>query len=146
MDRFSDVAKMLEIIPKFMGYFDRSMTSDLLKKLKKAEFKTLVRLLEQPGMPMQHYAKLANVEGGSFTYITDKLVKKGFIERIHDEDDKRKIILVLTETGLEMTNLLRTEIENSVAKRLDCLDENDLNNIQTASSILENILGKLENQ
>ena len=48
---------------------------------------------------------LATGEGRSnMTRITDELVKKGLIKRVASEEDRRRIDLSLTETGIELLN------------------------------------------
>lgn len=145
MDRHEEVAKMIRIIPKLNGYLHRHFMPTFAANIKKAEWKTLIELWANPDMPMQYYSKVANVEGGSFTYIANKLERKGFVKRIRDNKDKRKTTLELTDLGREMTTQFRSEFQAHVKKQIVCLNNDELNEFQKATQILEKILNKLEN-
>ena len=63
------------------------------------EFKTLMALLENGDTPIQEIAKEVLLTSGSMTYIADKLVDKGFVEKIQLPEDNRVFKLSLTKNG-----------------------------------------------
>ena len=63
---------------------------------------------------MKHYAHAAGIEYGSFTYLTDKLEKKGLIRRCAAQD-KRCTTLCLTPEGTRGAKALRTQFDAHVA-------------------------------
>ncbi len=59
-----------------------------------------VSILEKENMnTMANTAKILSVSPGSLTTAVNALVKKGYIKRCHDENDRRRVLVSLTETG-----------------------------------------------
>ena len=63
------------------------------------DFGILLRLLKQETMKQSEIASLMMRDKTTITRRIDGLVKKGFVERKTDANDRRKILLQLTEGG-----------------------------------------------
>lgn len=48
--------------------------------------------------------KLLRVTSGTITYRIDRLEKEGFVKRIPDPDDRRSVVVELTQRGLEVVD------------------------------------------
>ncbi len=59
--------------------------------------------------PMSQIARFLGLEKGSFTPIANRLTDWGYITRESDDTDKRKALLVLTESGLDFARRVREE-------------------------------------
>jgi DNA-binding MarR family transcriptional regulator len=114
--------------------------------LNKTEFVTLMELKTYPGMPMKHYQYAAGIESGSFTYLADDLEKKGVARRVPAEDDKRKTVLELTDTGSRMADVILARADVHVSKKLASLSDSQRAEFAAAMSVLEDILTQLEKQ
>lgn len=56
------------------------------------------------------------------TRLADRLVRKGWVERVHGGADRRKIHLCITDTGMELLGRLNY-VEDEVERLLACLSE-----------------------
>lgn len=69
------------------------------------EFKTL-HMLRRGGSPYREtpggLAKQLGMSAAALTNRLDALERRGFIERAHDRDDRRKVVATLTPTGNEL--------------------------------------------
>ncbi len=92
---------------------------------------------------LQHYMILKVLEGNKHLYVTefvdrlgitksqmtalvDKLIKMGYVSRINDIDDRRKIYLSVTKNGEEITSKINQSIDNQINNHLtsNCNNKN----------------------
>ncbi|MCB1142358.1 MAG: MarR family transcriptional regulator [Leptospiraceae bacterium] len=72
---------------------------------------------------------LAREMGVSASYITsisDKMIKKGYIERIRPETDRRTVKIQLTKTGKNLYLLLDIKIQKHLNNKFDSLTNQEL--------------------
>lgn len=74
---------------------------DLLEELTMIEMNTIV-VIGRDGnrKKMSEIANLLGVSAGTPTVTVDRLIKKGFVIRDRDEEDRRQVIVKLSEKGL----------------------------------------------
>jgi MarR family 2-MHQ and catechol resistance regulon transcriptional repressor len=144
VSKHNEIARMLKVLPKMMKYLKGSFMPEMEKVYKKNELITLMEILNNPCKPMKYYVSQVGIENSSFTYIVDKLEKKGLVIRKANENDKRKTVLELTEKGKDITEDLRLQFESHISQRISCLDHKDLLQLEQATLTLEIILNKLE--
>lgn len=141
-----NLAKSLDVLPQLL----KQLTGDFVLKteisLKNAEFHTLMQIKLQQGKTMKYYSEKIDLFDGSFTYIADKLEKKELIERVIDETDKRKKILILTELGSKVITQLQNQFEEHLTNKIMLLNENDKQELFEAIDSLHNIYNKLRKQ
>ena len=85
-------------------------------------------------------AKRFNVTTPTITRMVDGLVEKGYVERRHDSEDRRRIYLALTDSGLEATRSAHQLFRSSVAHFLSPLSERQLADIIVACEHLQSLL------
>jgi len=78
------------------------------------------------------------------THIIDKLVSLGMVERTIDEDDRRVINVVLTNTGRKIMRQCDAIIRSSVKQSLSALDDKDIEEMSAALSKLAEIGSKIK--
>jgi len=65
------------------------------------EFFVLFALDSNGPMTIQDIGAKINMTSGTMTYVIDKLEKKGYIKRVRCDEDRRRIYIELTESGIE---------------------------------------------
>jgi DNA-binding MarR family transcriptional regulator len=136
---------MLRIFPEMMRALRCGFTPDIGIPINHTEFRTVMELYFNPGMPMKHYARTAGVEYGSFTYLADKLEEKGLIRRCSAQD-KRCTTLCLTPEGTRSAEELRAQFDAHAAARLEALNAEERAELKAAVRTLEHTLERLERQ
>ncbi|MNI05902.1 putative HTH-type transcriptional regulator YusO [compost metagenome] len=74
-------------------------------------------------------ADTLDVKPSAITVMTDRLVQSGYVQRRHDENDRRAVLLSVTELGEEICNkardktreVLRSYLSELTAEELDAL-------------------------
>ncbi len=141
-----EVAKSTNIFSKLMHYFSCTFKPLLDTPIKKNEVRTIIELYYNPGKPMKHYIDSVDMESGSFTYIADKLEKKGIIKRQSCKNDKRANVLNLTEKGELLAKELLNKINLHISHLIKDLDDQDLKQMKNAINSLEKIYEKLNSE
>lgn len=57
--------------------------------------------------------------------LVDKLEKKGYVSRLSNDMDRRKVDIFITEDGLEIANLASLETEALIQKKINNLTEQE---------------------
>lgn len=86
-----------------------------------------------------------DVSPANITGIIDRLEEKGLVKRLRKQGDRRKILIELTEKGIEFSQQLPDLIENKLIKGLSDLDSTEIAGIYTAfNKVVQIIEGSTE--
>ena len=78
-------------------------------KLNPTEFAVLELLYHKGRQPIQKIGQKILLQSGSMTYVVDKLEKRGLLERIFCNEDKRVTYMSITQEGEELINSIFPE-------------------------------------
>lgn len=71
-----------------------------------AQFSVLVRLSEVTTCSQNQLGRLIAMDVATIKGVADRLVKRGLVKRAADPDDKRRSVLSLSQSGLEIVDKL----------------------------------------
>lgn len=74
-------------------------------------------------------SKYLNVDGSSVTRMLDRLEKKQFIQRVSDPEDRRSVLIQLTEEGRDVTLRAIPLAESAIDKLTGCLTFEEKQNL-----------------
>jgi DNA-binding MarR family transcriptional regulator len=100
------------------------------------QFKALLLISEEEGTRMRD---LARKMGGSFsnaTVLVDRLVERGLVERLAEPQDRRVVLVRVSEEGRSLIEQLVTSWRTLSASLLEALDPEDLAKVREALRIL----------
>ena len=100
------------------------------------QFKALILIYEEEGVRMR---ELARRLGGSFsnaTVLVDRLVDRSFVERMADPQDRRVVLVRVTEKGRSLVEQLITAWRTLSPPLLNGLDSEDLTKVSEALRLL----------
>ena len=137
---------MLEIIIELLKKLRENFKPVINVKVNKSEVLTMIEIWKNPGQTIKYYVNAVNLEYGSFTYLADKLVKKGMIERINMQDDKREKTLKLTGKGLTLAKDIHKQFTNHLSKQLGVLNSENFKELNNVIQILDKISKKLDGE
>lgn len=81
----------------------------------------LAALLEKQRIKFKDLADLVNIEGSTLSGIIDRMERKGLVQRLEDYEDRRSILLGLTDKAKEIgPELMQTasQLEEDLKSRL----------------------------
>lgn len=71
---------------------------------------------------MSEIAKKMGHSTAAATGLVDRLQKLGYVARMHAEEDRRKILVMITEKGRRIIRKMREGLASSLAKMLVQMD------------------------
>ena len=107
----------------FIMFTQRSFLLDLSKELNKgnvsyAQFFLLGYLANEDFLTMSDIAKKMGHSTAAATGLVDRLEKLGYVARNHAADDRRKVLVQITNQGEELVSRLRGGIQDNVSQML----------------------------
>ncbi|WP_410510004.1 MarR family transcriptional regulator [Methanosarcina hadiensis] len=88
--------------------------------------------------------KYTGMEKSSLTRMVDDLEKKGIVFRKTDPEDRRKVLVSLTEKGLDCYNRLSLITTEMAEELLQFVDENDVESFMHSLETIVKILRKID--
>lgn len=95
--------------------------------LNPTEFGVLELLHHRGRQPIQKIGQKILLRSGSMTYVVDKLEKRGLLERVFCEEDKRVTYISITESGIELIQLIFPEHAKNIESLMSGLDAEEQN-------------------
>lgn len=137
--------------PNLDQYIDRiqSKYSMVIKKLRNEimqhreiqltgpQFHMLSLIAKEQSCNVTYLAEALVVKPSAITVMIDRLVQNGYVERKHDEQDRRAVLLSITRNGKEVYEQTRRKSREVLAYYFACLDEHE-------KEVLERIIVKFD--
>jgi DNA-binding MarR family transcriptional regulator len=102
------------------------------------QYSVLLRLEDRPRTPSE-VAEIERVSAPSMTRTVASLVDRGYVQRADDPQDRRQVILSLTESGRRLLRDTRRRRDQWLAVRLERLDDDERALLAEATAILERV-------
>ena len=112
-----------EHLADFLMLAQRSCFLDISRelnagKISYAQLFLLGCLAETNSLTMSEIARKMGHSTAAATGLVDRLQKLGYVDRTHAEEDRRKIMVAITESGREQVVKTREGLANSLARML----------------------------
>ena len=115
-----------------------------LKELSKNQPVVLTIIgLEKEIMPST-IGKYVGMDRSSLSRMVDSLEEKGFVWRKNDPEDRRKILISLTEKGERCLEILNKITEEMVAELLSLADEQDFKDFEKSLEVMLRVFKKVD--
>lgn len=111
--------------------------------LRVPEWRVLACLVDNDGLMITRLAKLSLMEQSRMTRIVDQMDTRGWVERVMDSHDKRRVRVKLTPEGRALAEDLVKEARSHEAQLLSALADTDAARVK---SVLRALLSALDRQ
>lgn len=106
--------------------FNRESVKDIRSYgLTQPQFGALECLLHRGPMTIGELSRKMLVSGGNMTCVVDNLEKEGLVHRRHSDEDRRAVIVELTEKGKTMIGKIFPTHAKRIAEIADVLDSEE---------------------
>lgn len=105
-------------------------------ELNPTEFAVLELLFHKGRQPIQKIGQKILLRSGSMTYVVDKLEKKGLLERVFCQEDKRVTYMSITSAGKELIERIFPSHEQNIQELMSALSKEEQ---ETAIELLKKL-------
>jgi DNA-binding MarR family transcriptional regulator len=112
--------------------------------LEVAQYRVLGSLMKSGAHPISEIGRELYISKPYMTVLVDSLMEKGWIERGHDPDDRRVILISITPDGKKHLRRAFEVYRADVKNLLTGLGKNDISRLCSAVEHLKDIFDKLE--
>ena len=114
----------------FIMFTQRSFLLNLSKELNKgnvsfAQFFLLGYLANEPFLTMTDISKKMGHSTAAATGLVDRLEKLGYVNRLHASEDRRKVMVQITQKGHDLVDRMREDITGSLVELMSDLDKDE---------------------
>jgi DNA-binding MarR family transcriptional regulator len=101
----------------------------------------VMSMLERHGdMPMSRLADMIDISLSNATGLIDRMAERGFVERVRVPDDRRVVLVRITESGRKLIDDIEELRAATLRTVLDRLDPDQLDGIARATADLRDAL------
>jgi len=130
---------LMETAPQIMQSIRVEMRRGRGMEISIPQFRTMRFIQRNPDSSLSDLAEHLGLTLPSVSKLVDGLVKQKLISRKASIEDRRKITLLLTETGTSIVDSARANARANLAEKIKSLSDADLETISQAMQILHPI-------
>lgn len=129
-----EVGKMVQHLVRVMQLFER----DQIKPhgFTSSQSYILIELKKSKQLTMNELSEKMNVTTSTMTRLINNLVRDKYVERYKDEDDRRIVLVRLTQGGIEVAEKLELAISDYYRRIVDSLPEGQIDDVLKSVSLL----------
>ena len=125
----------------FVLFTQRSCILNLSHELNRGnisfpQFFLLTYLSSEDYLTMSDIAKKMGHSTAAATGLVDRLEKLGYVERVHAAEDRRKIMVRITQDGVELVAQMRKHIASDLSSIMADMDEEEADSVEHANKAL----------
>lgn len=125
----------------------KTLDDSLSRNLKELGISTtdylIMSILNGTGpIPMQKLRDYVLISSGSITYATNRIIEKGFVMKVQDEEDKRMFYVQLTSEGEEFYHDINEQHLPYISKLLSSFSKEELAEFTNAITHLSDSVEK----
>lgn len=126
MDAYSTFHETLvNLFNDIMELEQKAIITDRFKNITNNDMHIIEAIGDKAAKNMSSIAKTLKVTVGTLTIAINNLVKKGYVNRIRSEKDKRVVLISLSELGKEAYEHHKNFHEKMIKAMLEGLDEQE---------------------
>ena len=131
--------ELMDTAPQIMQTMRIEMRSGRGSDISIPQFRTMRFIQKNPDSSLSHLAEHLGLTLPSVSKLVDGLVNQKLITRKESTADRRKLTLVLTQTGTAIVDSARAAARANLAQKLKDLPDKDLETISQAMQLLHPI-------
>jgi DNA-binding MarR family transcriptional regulator len=127
---------VVDTLPLFSRFIAAEMRRQDKLQISMPQLKLLAFLSRNPGSSLSSAADDLAVTPATASNLVDRLVKRGYISRVEDPSERRKVLLSLTQSGKEHLETCRKFAQACIGVLLADLPQTKLAKVKEGLSIL----------
>lgn len=112
-------------------------------RMSRTEAGLLNMLYERP-FRITELAAREGITQPAVTQLVNRLEARGWVDRVPDPEDRRAVLVELTDVGVEEFEHLQADYRALIRSYMDDLDDDELETLSHALGILDRVVARLE--
>lgn len=129
MTESAPASEVEEVLNGFSEVMSRLMIDHYQKQISELDLTLpqaqVLRVLRRGCLPTGQLASELRISAPAITQLTDRLIRKGLIERRATADDRRCVIVALSDKGIELVDQFRRSRRDIFNRAIGDLSEDD---------------------
>lgn len=139
-------ARVMETVPLVMRFIRSDMRArGSYEELSVPQFRTLAFLDKNPGASLSELADHLGVTRATASANTERLVQRAFIDRCDHPEERRRVVLKLTEAGKKHLEETRAQTRVFIAELLTSLTDEQVLLVEEGLSLLKQVFEQSAN-
>jgi DNA-binding MarR family transcriptional regulator len=134
----------LSLMPLFRNTVFKPLEKAMNNTLSPMQFHVLMHLHHKGTLTMSELASETNTLKQQLTPITDKLAELNYVERVHDNKDRRSVKISITQAGSDFLEEHKRKGMELVKTRLENLSSEDVKTFHDAIKTISQIIAKMQ--
>lgn len=130
---------LMETMHPIMQFIRAEMRRQREPSLSVPQFRVLAFLNRHPGASLSEVSEHLGVTRATASAMTERLVQRNWVDRTADPQERRQIMLTLTETGRTNLEQMRDSTRYRIAELLNQLSTEELADVASGLSILSQV-------
>jgi DNA-binding MarR family transcriptional regulator len=139
-------AKVMETIPLVMRFIRADMRANSAACLSIPQLRSLAFLNRSPGASLSDLADHLGVTCATASATVERLVQRNLVQRIDDPQERRRVILNLTEEGRYHLKQSQDQTRAHIAELLESLTHEQIAHIEEGLAFLKNVFEQTESK
>jgi DNA-binding MarR family transcriptional regulator len=132
-------ARLMETIPMVMRVIRADMRAQGASTMSVPQFRALAFLDRNPGASLSEVAEHVGVTRATASATIERLVQRNFVHRCHDPQERRRVVLSLTEAGQHHLQQAREQTRSHIADLFKNLTEEQILQVEEGLTLLKQV-------
>ncbi|BAY66501.1 MarR family transcriptional regulator [Calothrix brevissima NIES-22] len=137
-------ARVMETVPLLMRFIRADMRSHNAESLSIPQLRSLAFLNRNPGASLSEVAEHLGVTCATASTTIERLVQRNLVERNDHPQERRRIVLNLTQAGTMLLKQSQATTRAHIADILDSLTPEQVSNLEEGLTLLKNVFEQTE--
>ncbi|MBD2172024.1 MarR family winged helix-turn-helix transcriptional regulator [Anabaena cylindrica] len=137
-------AKVMETVPSVMRFIRAKMRAHKATFLSIPQLRSLAFLNRNPGASLSDLAEHLGVTSATASATIERLVQRELVQRIHHPQERRRIVLTLTDEGKSILQQSLDETRAQIADLLEGLTAEEISQVEKGLALLKNVFDQTE--
>ncbi|MBD2059974.1 winged helix-turn-helix transcriptional regulator [Oculatella sp. FACHB-28] len=129
--------KIMEVVPGVIRFIRADMRRQGQASVSLSQLRVLWFLNRCPQSSLSEVADDLDVTRPTMSAMIERLVQRGFVNRVEDPEERRRVLLTLTATGSKYLEQVSEATRSKVAGVLSPLSDTELQQLMQGIALLE---------
>ncbi|MDZ8050822.1 MAG: MarR family winged helix-turn-helix transcriptional regulator [Aulosira sp. ZfuVER01] len=137
-------ARVMETVPLLMRFIRADMRSHNAESLSIPQLRSLAFLNRNPGASLSAVAEHLGVTCATASTTIERLVQRSLVQRTDHPQERRRIVLNLTEEGKLLLKQSQDKTRTHIADILESLTPEEVSHVEEGLALLKNVFERTE--